>query len=331
MMRARSVAAFGALAVILVASCVGGAVLGSSSVGAQDLAALIAGGEVDGMSRNILVNVRLPRVAAAVLAGAALGCAGAVIQGVLNNPLASPNVIGINSGAGLAVLLVSSIAHGAYALLPLAAFGGALVTAVIVFAIAAQAGTSKISVVLAGMAITAIFGAGMNTVLIVDPDAYIGASGFLVGGLSGVQVRDLAFPAFYIAVGLALAMLLARRLNTLSLGEDIAQSLGMSVGAMRLGSLAVAAVLAGAAVSFAGLLGFVGLIIPHLMRFFVGHDHRLLLPASALAGAGFVTMCDLLARVMFAPYELPVGILMAFLGGPFFVYLIVGKRGEGVW
>jgi len=327
---ARVVWTFAVLVLLLVGGCFAGALLGSSSVGAGDLWALVTGDPIDATARNILVNVRLPRVLAAALAGLSLGCAGSIIQGVLNNPLASPNVIGVNSGAGLAVLLASSLVPGAVALLPLAAFLGALATALLVFAIAARTGASRLSVVLAGMALTAIFGAGMNTVLIVDPDAYIGSSTFLVGGLSGVQLKNLLAPLAYIAAGFALALALARNLNVLSLGDEAAHSLGMNVRAMRMGSLAVAAVLAGAAVSFAGLLGFVGLMVPHLMRFFVGHDYRLIIPASGLAGAAFVSICDVLARVLFAPYELPVGILMAFLGGPFFIYLIVRKRNADV-
>lgn len=324
-------APFAALVVLLVFACAAGAAFGSSSVSVGDLFALVIGGEIDPTASNILVNVRLPRVGAAVLAGSALGCAGAIIQGALDNPLASPNVIGINSGAGLAVLLASSLAPRTWALFPLAAFVGAVATAALVFAIAMRAGSSKIVVVLAGMALTALFGAGMNAVLIIDPDAYIGASGFLVGGLSGVQAQSLAFPAAYIAVGFIAAVPVASRLNTLSLGDGISHSLGMNVPLARMASLAVAAVLAGAAVSFAGLLGFVGLIVPHVMRAFVGHDHRLLLPASALAGAGFVTLCDLLARVLFAPYELPVGILMAALGGPFFIFLVLRRWGRDAW
>ena len=234
--------------------------------------------------------------------------------------------IGINSGAGLFVLFAASVFPSALWLPPLAAFAGALATALIIFGISLGANTSRLTVVLAGIAITSVFGAGMNTILIVNPDAYIGSSAFLVGGLSGVLMDDLAWPAAYIVGGLAVALLAAGKLNIMALGDDTAHALGMNVGATRLAMLGLAAELAGAAVSFAGLLGFVGLIIPHLVRFFVGHDNRLVLPLSAVSGAVFVVVCDLLARVLFAPYEVPVGILMAFLGGPFFIYLILKNR-----
>ena len=237
-------------------------------------------------AKSILVNVRLPRLLSALLAGGALAVAGAIIQAVLDNPLASPNIFGISLGAS----------------------------------------TSRLTVVLAGIAITSVFGAGMNTILIVNPDAYVGSSAFLVGGLAGVLMDDLAWPAAYILGGLAVALLSAGKLNIMALGDDTAHALGMNVGATRLAMLGLAAVLAGAAVSFAGLLGFVGLIIPHLVRFFVRADNRIVLPLSAVCGAAFVVVCDLLSRVLFAPYEVPVGILMAFLGGPFFIYLILKNR-----
>ncbi len=300
--------------------------VGSSSVSLGDLVAWATGGDVSAAAKSILVNVRLPRVLAALLAGAALAVAGAIIQAVLDNPLASPNIIGINSGAGLFVLIAASVFPSVLWLSPLAAFVGALVTALIIFGISLGANTSRLTVVLAGIAITTVFGAGMNAILIVNPDAYIGSSSFLVGGLSGVLLDNLLWPAVYIAGGLAAALLAAGRLNIMALGDETAHALGLHVGACRLSLLGLSAVLAGAAVSFAGLLGFVGLIIPHLVRFFVGHDNRFVLPLSAVVGAAFVVVCDLLSRVLFAPYEVPVGILMAFLGGPFFIYLILKNR-----
>ena len=181
--------------------------------------------------------------------------------------------------------------------------------------------------VLSGIAITTVFGAGMNTVMIVAPDAYVGSSVFLAGGLTGVLLSDLAWPAVLIAAGLVAAMCGAHRLNVVALGDDMAHALGLNVRAVRLAMLAVASLLAGAAVSFAGLLGFVGLIVPHIVRFAVGNDNRAVLPLSAVAGAAFVVGCNLIARVAFAPYEVPVGILMAFVGGPFFIYLIFKNKG----
>ena len=318
---------FAALTVLLVVVCVAAAVMGPSDVNASDLFALLCGAPLDEGARNILVNVRLPRVAAAALSGCALAAAGAFIQGLLNNPLASPNVVGVNAGAGLAVLASAALFPAAAMLTPVAAFMGALAAATAVFLISAGSGASKLAVILAGMALTAIFGAGMNAVLIVDPDAYVGSSGFLVGGVAGTRIDALGAPAAGIAAGLAASLLLARRLDILSLGDAAAHALGVGVAQSRFACLSVAALLAGSAVSIAGLLGFVGLVVPHLVRYFFGHSSRVVIAASALAGASLVVACDLVARVAFAPYEVPVGILMALLGGPFFIYLVLKAKG----
>lgn len=325
--RSSKVLATGIAVGVLGCLTVAGFLLGSSSVSLGELLTWISGGDIAESAKSILVNVRLPRVLAALLAGAALAVSGAIIQAVLDNPMASPNVIGINAGAGLAVLVAASAFPATLWLGPISAFVGAFATALIIFGISVGGGASKLTVVLAGLALTSVFGAGMDTILIVNPDAYIGASTFLVGGLAGVLMSDLTWAAGCILIGLVLSLLFGGRLNLLSLGDQTAHGLGMNVSAYRLGMLAVAALLAGSAVSFAGLLGFVGLIIPHLVRFFVGHDNRWVLPLSAIVGAGFVVGCDLLSRVLFAPYEIPVGILMAFLGGPFFLYLILKNRG----
>jgi len=270
-------------------------------------------------------------VAAALLAGSALAVAGVIIQGVLDNPLASPNIIGINAGAGFFVLLCASLLPHLLRLPQIAAFVGALVSAAFIFGIAMSAKSSRLTVVLAGIAITAIFGAGMNTILIIDPAAYVASSTFLVGGFhSGIRFEQLLGPAITILPGILIAILVAGKLNVMMLGDQTAHSLGMHVARTRLLLLALASLLAGAAVSIAGLLSFVGLIIPHLMRFFVGHDNRIVAPLSAVVGAAFVVACDMVARVIFAPYEIQVGIIMAFLGGPFFIYLILkNRRGLG--
>ncbi|MDO5042189.1 MAG: iron ABC transporter permease [Slackia sp.] len=325
--RGLSTAAFAVASVVLLTVLgVSAFLIGSSSVSLAEFVAWVSGAEVSDAAKSILANVRLPRVLAALLSGAALAVAGAIIQAVLDNPLASPNVIGVNSGAGLFVLVAAALLPHALWAAPFAAFAGALATSAMIFGISLGAGVSRLTVVLSGIAITTVFGAGMNVVMIVAPDAYIGSSVFLAGGLSGVLLDDLAWPAILIAVGLTAAMLGAHRLNVVALGDDMACALGLNVRMVRLSMLVVASLLAGAAVSFAGLLGFVGLIVPHIVRFLVGSDNRAVLPVSAVAGAAFVVGCDLVARTAFAPYEVPVGILMAFVGGPFFIYLIFRNR-----
>ena len=290
--------------------------LGSSTIGATDVAAFVAGNASD-MANNVLANVRVPRVLGGALAGAALAEAGALIQATLNNPLASPNIIGVNAGSGLFVLLFACVAPHALGISAAAAFLGALASALLVFFVSAYAGASRLTIVLAGMALTAIFTAGMNTVLIFNPDAYVNSSGFLVGSLSGVMVSELAIPGIMICAGLILAMGQGTRLNILSLGDEGAHALGLNVNCT---------LLAGAAVCFSGLIGFVGLIVPHVVRYVAGHDNRRVLVLSPIVGAILVCACDTIARTLFAPFEIPVGICMALVGGPFFIYLILRSR-----
>lgn len=315
-------------AALLACVAVLGITTGSTAVGLGDVLALIAGTGTDQTAVNVIVNIRLPRVLAALLAGAALAQAGALIQAALDNPLASPNVIGVNAGSGFFVLLAACVFPNAFALAPAAAFLGALVVAGLIFGVARLGGSSRLTVVLAGMAFTAIFTAGMNTILIVNPDAYIGSSGFLTGGLSGVKLSEIIVPGIAICIALLLGLLQGTRLNLLALGDQQAHSLGLNVQRTRLAALACAAALAGCAVSFAGLVGFVGLIVPHVAHALTGHDNRSVLLASPIMGALLVCLCDLLARTLFAPYEIPVGIVLSLLGGPFFVYLIL-KKGRG--
>ena len=308
-----------------------GLMVGASSVGPLELARYLTGGDVSPVAGNILANMRIPRVAAGLLAGASLAVAGALIQAVLDNPLASPSVMGVNSGAGLAVLLTAAVpalgATGDPARLASAAFAGALAAALLVFAVSSRAGVSRLTVVLAGVALNAVFGAGQNAVLTIVPNVYVGTSSFLVGGFSGVLMGDLALPALFSLVGVAAALVLAPTLNVLTLGSESAHALGVRVAAVRVAALAAASLLAASAVSFAGLLGFVGLVVPHLVRRVFGADARRLVPLCAVWGAAFTVACDTFARTAFAPYELPVGIPLAFVGGPFFIYLIMRGRG----
>ena len=300
--------------------------LGSTRISPADFLQAVLSGSTTDSTYRIVMYSRLPGVLGALLAGSALSVSGAILQSVLQNPLASPNIIGVNSGAGLMVLLCSAFFPAMDALLPFAAFLGALATAMLIFALAMGPGVSRITLVLTGIAMSSILGAGMNCIMILYPDAYIGASTFLVGGLSGLTIQGLRFPAIYILIGLILAMLMRRDMNIIALGTDTAKTLGMSVNRTRFLLIFTAAILAGAAVSFAGLIGFVGLVVPHAIRFLIGNDNRYLVPASAFGGAAFVILCDLVSRMAFAPYVLPVGILLSFIGGPFFIYLIIRNR-----
>ena len=275
---------------------------------------------------RILCFVRLPRTAAAVLAGAALGVAGTLIQSVLNNAMASPNVIGVNAGAGLGALLAASLVPGAAALLPGVAFVGALVAALFIWMLAAVAGLSRTTLILAGVTVSSILTACMNTLKLLFPDVAVGSMAFLLGTLSGVTTAQVQRALPWLAAGFVLAALLAADLNVLQLGEDMAAGLGLPVARVRFAALLTAALLAGAAVSFAGLLGFVGLLAPHIARRLVGGDNRRLLPVTALASADLMLLCDVAARVLFAPFELPVGVLLSLVGGPFFLFLLLRRK-----
>jgi iron complex transport system permease protein len=285
-------------------------------------------GKPDTTAAYIVRYIRLPRTLGSLLAGMALALSGALIQSVLANPLAAPNIIGVNAGAGLMVTLLSAILPSAVAFVPLAAFAGAFLGALLVLTIAERSGASKITLMLAGVAVSQICTAGIDALVTVVPEALNGYSDFRIGGLSNLTLARIGPAAVLILAGTVLALSLSGELDILTLGGDTAQSLGLPARKYRLLFLGIAAALAGAAVSFAGLLGFVGLIVPHIIRRLLGEESRWLLAGSALGGALLLTVCDTLSRTLFMPYEVPVGIVMTLLGGPFFIWLLLRQRGR---
>ena len=315
-----------ALALITLASAALSLMLGPVSLSPGEVISAFFKSEAVTSADRIALYARLPRTCGCIVAGAALAVSGAIIQGVLSNPLAAPNVIGVNSGAGLAAAVCCAFLPGAYALVPFAAFLGALLSVLLVLLIAERTGASKITLVLGGVAISSVLSAGVDAVVTFVPDALVGYSDFRIGSLSGLTMQKLAPAAWVVLAALALSFSLTHELDLLMLGRDTARSLGLRAGKMRILLLAVAAALAGAAVSFAGLLGFIGLIVPHIMRGLVGVESRLLLPGCAMGGAVMLLLCDLASRMLFRPYELPVGIALSFIGGPFFVWLLLRQR-----
>ena len=271
--------------------------------------------------------VRLPRTLGCLLSGAALAVSGAVIQAVLSNRLASPSIIGVNAGAGLAVTVCCAMGALSGWAIAGSAFLGALIAVVLIVFAAEKAGASRTTVILGGVAVNAFLNALSEALVTLIPEAGMLAGDFRVGGFGSISYARLVPAGILILLALAAACSLYNELDVLTMGEETAQSLGMNVKAMRSLLLILAALLAGAAVSFAGLLGFVGLVVPHAMRKFSGSEHRFLLPMCALGGACFVTICDTAARVLCAPYELPVGILLSVLGGPFFLGLLLKRKG----
>lgn len=270
--------------------------------------------------------VRLPRTLAAILAGAALSAAGMLLQSVLRNPLAAPSIIGINSGAGLCALICMALYPAMVQIVPVAAFWGACLAAFAVYLLARVTGASRTTIVLAGIAVNTIFGACMDAIVTLIPDAVVSRSAFSIGGFANTSFRQLAFAAPLCALGLLLAIIFHRELDIMALGDDVAHSLGLRVERFRALFLVAAAMLAGSAVSFAGLLSFVGLIAPHMTRLICRNETHLQMPIAAIFGAVLCLLCDLVARVAFAPYELPVGIVLSFLGAPFFLYLLLIRR-----
>jgi len=318
-----------ALAVLAGSSAVLSLLLGSVNLPLGEVLGVLLG-QTEGTAAQIVLYARLPRTFGCLVAGAALAVSGAMIQSVLANPLAAPNIIGVNSGAGLMVALSCAAAPTAAGLTPLMAFAGALLGVCLVLFIAERTGAARITLVLAGVAVSGMFGAGIDAVVTFVPEALNGYSDFRIGGFANMTMERV-WPAFWVtALALAAAFTLCSEMDLLMLGTDTAQSLGLPARKYRMILLTIAAALAGAAVSIAGLLGFVGLIVPHMVRRLVGEESRLLLTGCALGGAALLTICDLLARLLFAPYVLPVGIVLSLAGGPFFIWLLLRQRGGRV-
>ncbi len=283
-----------------------------------------------GVSTNekVFLYVRLPRVIATILSGAALSVAGVIIQAVLNNSLAAPNIIGVNAGAGFFTVLCIALFPSAIRILPAAAFLGALTAVLIVYMIAKSTGASRMTIILTGIAVSSLFNAATDTVIAFSPNVLIGITAFKSGGVSGIAMRSLNPAWIFILIGIFAAIFLSRDLDVLQLGDSTAKSLGMNVSLMRFVFLVISALLTGAAVSFSGLIGFVGLVVPHITKKIVGiNENHVIIPISALLGAAFLTICDCISRIIFAPFELPLGIIVSYIGAPFFIYLIIRKKG----
>jgi iron complex transport system permease protein len=267
-------------------------------------------------------NIRLPRMILAALVGVNLALSGAILQGVMGNPLADPSIIGISSGAGLFGIFILVVVPQYQELVPIAAFIGAMLAATLIYLLAWKGGIQPIRIILAGVAVSALFSAGISGTLVFFSDRVHGALTFMNGSLSSRSWGEVYTILPYTLAGLVLSLLSSQRLNILILGDDVARGLGLHVERTRLFSTALAGLLAASAVSVVGLLGFVGLIVPHSVRLLIGNDYRSMLPASALLGAALVMFSDTLARTLFSPTEIPVGIVMAIIGVPFFLYLL---------
>lgn len=323
---------------LLLMSMTAGVAVGSVSIAPQQVWAIVLHAIHPGLAEqswpavreSIVLDARLPRVVLGAVVGAGLAACGMALQAVVRNPLADPMLLGVSSGASVGAVAVLVLGGGALQVfaLPFAAFLGAFLALVAVYFLARSGGRmTTVRLILAGVAVAEVLSA-MASLLIVtsdDPHKAQSAVRWMLGGLGGTTWRMVWVPALIVFAGVVLLLAVTRSLNLLYTGEEAAASLGLDVHRFRAAMFVVVALMVGALVAVSGTIGFVGLIMPHIVRLLVGADHRRALPAVALLGAAFLVLCDIVARTVAAPEELPVGILTALVGGPFFLWLMRRK------
>jgi iron complex transport system permease protein len=327
------------LIAILIVLALVAASIGAAKISLGRIAqALFAAGNDAAAARDqlILLAIRLPRIVMASMVGALLAAAGAIMQGLFRNPLADPGLVGVSAGAGLAAAativvgdkMLPAVMANAPFILPLAAFCGALATTSILYRIATRQGrTSIATMLLAGLALGALAGAGTGLLVFLADDRQLRDITFwLLGSLAGATWPKIAAIAPFLAVLLAAFAVIGRGLDLLVLGETEAFHMGIAVERLKRALIVLVAAAAGAAVAVSGVIGFVGIMVPHLLRLAIGPGHRLLLPASACCGATLLLLADTFARTIAAPAELPIGIVTAAIGAPFFLYVLLRQR-----
>lgn len=316
-----------AVVAALVMFCALSVAIGTREVGWPEIVAAL-GGRVDSVDQAA-VAARIPRTILALLAGAALGLSGAIMQGVTRNPLADPGILGVNMGASLAVVvgvawfnIVSAQAYIWVAIL------GAAASAIFVYTIGSlgRSGATPLKLALAGTATSVAFSSLVIAVVLSRNDISGGIRSWQVGGVGGATFDRMSHVLPFLAAGFAISLLSARKLNSLALGDDMAAGLGERVALARAIAALGAILLCGAITAICGPIAFVGLIVPHLCRLLVGVDHRWLLPFSALIGAGLLLAADVVGRIIARPSELDVGIITAFIGAPFFIWIVRRQR-----
>lgn len=320
------------LGAIVLATAIGSVSLPLGEV-VRALASRLAGAPAGGPTDTIIWQIRLPRVLTAAVVGGALGTAGAVFQGLLRNPMADPYIIGTSGGAALgatvALMVPIQVSLFGFTFVSVAAFAGALGAVLLVYNVARVGPRVPVTtLLLTGFALSSILAAVMSFLMFISNNALRRIILWTMGGLSGAGWLQLAIVIPAIVIALGLTYTLAADLNAFLLGDEQAASLGVHVERRKLTLLGLGSWLTAAAVSVSGLVGFVGLVVPHVVRLVLGPDHRLLLPASTLVGGVFLVLADLLARSLMSPAELPVGIITALVGGPFFIYLLRKARRE---
>ena len=323
------------LLLLLLAAAIFGLGVGPAGLPPGEILSLLVGDDTIGSTADIVFRVRWPRVMLASLVGACLAVSGVLFQALLRNPLADPYVLGVSGGAalgGIAVLSFGSALGLGASAVPPAAFIGAILTTLLLYAIAGSGGrVSATNLLLTGVVFNSFASAAivfMASIAGLSDGANIFL--WLIGSLSASRIDVAPWVAAFLVAGLATALPMARNLNLLALGEEGASQLGVEVERVKRWLLVSTSLMVGAAVSVAGLIGFVGLIIPHLLRLILGPDHRLLVPAAALGGAVFLVICDTLARSLLGGRELPVGAITAIAGGPLFLWLLRRHHLRGI-
>lgn len=333
--RGRFVSALGVSLLLLLASVLFSLVVGPSELALGSVLEILGDPEASGPGADIVWRIRLPRTRLAMLVGASLAVSGVIFQALLRNPLADPFVLGVSGGAalgGIAILALGSSFGFGYEFVPPAAFAGALLATILLYLAAGVRGrVSATSLLLTGVVFNAFASAAI--VFLASIAGFAEGSRiflWLIGNLAAARADVAPVVALFLLVGAGCGWLLARSLNLLVLGDEPAQQLGVPTEWHKRILLVATSLMVGAAVSVAGLVGFVGLIIPHLLRLVLGPDHRLLVPASALIGAAFLVVCDAVARSLLGGRELPVGAITALVGGPFFLFLLRRQNQQGV-
>ena len=284
----------------------------------------------DSPARIIVWGMRLPRILTAGLVGICLSLAGCILQGVMRNNLASPSTIGVTSGASFVGYITLVAFPGLSYLLPLGSILGAFSTTMLIYALAYQRGVSPVKMLLSGLAVSAMFGAFNDIIKTFFADRLGNASHFLVGGLNNIMWKEFWMILPYASVGILICAFLPTKMNILMLGDETANSLGLRTEVFRFFLITVSSLLSGAAISVAGLISFVGLIVPHISRLIVGSDYKYLFPASVFLGFLLVVVCDTIGRVILPPGEVSVSIILSFIGAPFFLMLL-RTRGQRQW
>lgn len=303
---------------------------GSQPFSVMEVISFLTGKAEDPLAVQIIGNIRLPRSLTGVFTGMNLAVSGVLLQGILKNPIAAPNIIGVNAGAGLAAVAIMTLFPGMMQLLTPASFAGALLASLLIYRIALLSSGKghTVHIVLAGVAISALLNALTQGLMTIHSDTLDVTYTWLLGSLSGRSWNAVQSLWPWSLIGLTCAVLVSPKMNLFALGDEIAGSLGLRTNLYRVLIIFSASILAGSAVSVSGTIGFVGLVAPHSARLLIGQDHRFLVPLSALLGATLLVLADTCARTIFMPVELSVGIVTAFLGSPVFLLMLFGSRSQ---